>query len=107
MNMKSKTCFGKTGKPVTEYRRAIDAQQEAAYISTSDRKMVAYKCQKCSKWHLSPADRQTPSVYCEDCGKKLYTTEQAARRRAEILRKEEGIQLTRYRCGNGWHLTKG
>ena len=108
MNTKSKTCVGNmTGQPLTEYHTAMEARQEAAWVSqANDRAMRAYECRVCGKWHLSPTDRHTPSVYCSDCGKDLYANERDARRRADILRAEQGVQLSLYRCGSGWHLTK-
>ena len=104
--MKSKTCYGrKTREPLTEYRNAMDARQATNYVS--DRKMVAYECNKCGWWHLSPADRQTPSAYCDYCGKELYETKQAVQRRAKILLEERGVRLSIYQCeySDGWHLT--
>ena len=41
--------------------------------------------------------------------KDLYESEADAGKRAAILKKEEGISLTVYKCPyeDGWHLTKG
>ncbi|MEI7902508.1 MAG: hypothetical protein WCK89_19840 [bacterium] len=40
--------------------------------------------------------------------KDAYATEQDAKRRASIIRKESSVSLRAYACqyGNGWHLTK-
>jgi hypothetical protein len=40
--------------------------------------------------------------------KDAYGSEQDAKRRATIIRKESGVSLRAYACqyGNGWHLTK-
>ena len=108
--MKSRTCFGKkSGKPLTEYQSESEAYQGASYARENGKKdMVPYQCGECGKWHLSLADRQTPSVYCHSCRKQLYRTEEDAQRRAEIRREEGEIALSVYKCphNEGWHLTK-
>ncbi len=113
MSKRSKTCFSKkTEKPLAEYSTALEAREAAADINANAEggiKMVEYQCKKCERWHLSPADRHTPSEHCHSCDKQLYATEQGAKRRAEIRHEEEGIWLEVYRCdkgGDGWHLTK-
>jgi hypothetical protein len=113
---KSKTCTGnKTGKPLTEYDTESEARETALYASAEyKRNLTPYLCQTCNKWHLSPANRQTPSKKCAFCAgsdgqsKDAYATEQDAKRRAAIIRKESGVSLRTYACqyGNGWHLTK-
>ncbi len=115
-SLKSKTCTGnKTGKPLTEYYTESEASEAAKYASAEyKRHLTPYLCQTCSKWHLSPANRQTPSKKCAFCAgsdgqpKDAYQTEQDAKRRATIIRKESGVSLRTYPCqyGNGWHLTK-
>ena len=100
---KSKTCTGKkTGKPLTEYGTEDEAREAARYASAN------------YKRHLTPVNRQTPSVKCAFCvgqdgrPKDAYSTEKDAKLRAGIIRKESGISLRAYACqyGNGWHLTK-
>ncbi len=113
---KSKTCTGKkTGKPLTEYGTEDEAREAARYASANyKRHLTPYHCQTCDKWHLSPVNRQTPSVKCAFCvgqdgrPKDAYSTEKDAKLRAGIIRKESGISLRAYACqyGNGWHLTK-
>lgn len=114
--LKSKTCTGKqTGKPLTEYGTEHEAREAANYASaTYKRHLTPYLCQTCNKWHLSPVNRQTPSAKCPHCAgsdgrtKDAYGSEQDAKRRAAIIRKESGVSLRAYPCqyGNGWHLTK-
>ena len=116
MSLKSKTCTGKkTGKPLTEYGAESEAREAALYASAEyKRHLTPYLCQVCNKWHLSPANRQTPSKKCAFCAggdgqpKDAYGSEQDAKRRAAIIRKESGVSLRVYACqyGNGWHLTK-
>jgi hypothetical protein len=117
MSGKSVTCVGKkTGKPLTEYDSEQEAKKGAAYARKNyQSKLVPYPCDRCGMWHLSPVDRQTPSQKCTRCTgadgkpKDSYRTEADARRRAGILRKEQGAVLRVYPCehGNGWHLTRG
>jgi hypothetical protein len=116
MSFKSDTCVGKTsGKPLTEYDSQSEAREGAAHALERFRKqLVPYACDTCDKWHLSPADRQTPSTKCPVCrsadglAKESYRNEQEARRRAQILRGEQGADLRVYSCehGHGWHLTR-
>ena len=116
MNQKSETCFGKkTGKPLTEYDSQSDAQESADYANGRYRQnMVPYQCDECGLWHLSPMDRQTPSVKCTRCTsadgnpKDTYQNREQAQLRADILRREQGAALKVYACeyGNGWHLTR-
>ena len=116
MSRKSDSCFSKrNGKPLTVYASKPEAQQSANYENQYGRNLVPYQCRKCGEWHLSPKDRQTPSTKCRHCTglagkyKDLYESEADAGKRAAILRKEEGISLTVYKCPyeDGWHLTKG
>lgn len=117
MNRKSPSCNArKTGRPLTEYDSKSEAKSAARYANQtySGDKLIPYKCNKCGFWHLSPADRQTPSEACNRCRgadgtlKESYPTERDALRRAGLLRKEQGVKLSIYECehGNGWHLTK-
>jgi hypothetical protein len=104
-----------TGKALTEYASELEAQEGADYASSNyGRYMVPYKCDKCQQWHIAPESRQTPSNKCPRCvgtdgiAKESYRSEREAKRRANILRKEQGAELGVYVCehGNGWHLTK-
>ncbi len=117
MTEKSTTCFGKeTGKPVTVYRSESEARSGAEHVRLAyGNEMVTYRCDRCDLWHLAPADRQTESAR-DGCScrarngqpKTLYFSEDAAERRAEILREEEGVYLKVYGCPQraGFHLTK-
>ena len=117
MSFKSDTCVGKTsGKPLTEYDDEVEAREGAVHaLERFGRKLFPYACDTCDKWHLAPAERQTPSTKCPNCrgadgtAKESYRNEQEARRRAAILRGEQGADLRVYACehGHGWHLTRG
>lgn len=114
---KSASCFGRvSGKPLTEYDSQGDAERGAEHARAAyGRDLVTYACQRCGRWHLAPADRQTPSTTCYGCrgrngrAKAAYETYEDADRRASILATEEGVYLQPYACpyGSGWHLTKG
>lgn len=116
MSTKSETCVGKkTGKPLTEYDSEREAQEGADYANSRYQNNLApYPCDTCGKWHLTPADRQTPSTACKLCTgtdgkpKEAYRSREDAQRRADILRREMGADLKVYQCehGSGWHLTK-
>ena len=116
MNPKSDTCVGrKTGKPLTEFASQSDAREGAAHANKRyGQNLLPYQCDECGMWHLAPADRQTPSTTCNSCPsadgkpKESYQNESAARRRADILHREQGVTLQVYACehGNGWHLTR-
>ncbi len=117
MNRKSPSCMTrKTGRPLTEYDTKTEAKSAARFANNkySNSDLVPYKCGRCGFWHLSPADRQTPSKICPICRgadgklKEAYLNETAAKQRADLLRKEQGVMLKVYECehGNGWHLTK-
>jgi len=117
MALKSATCVGsKSGKPLTEYDSEGEAKEGAEHVRQRyGTKMVPYRCDTCGKWHLSLESRQTPSTKCPVCTgadgkpKDAYRTEADARRRAAILRQEQGRDLRVYPCehGHGWHLTRG
>ena len=69
---------------------------------------ITYECTKCARWHLSPAERSTPSKHCSNCGKEAYSSEEDAERRAAIIKAErDESDLSVYECslGKGWHLT--
>ena len=117
MNRKSPSCTAKkTGRPLTEYDSKAEAKSAAKHTNATfgGNDLLAYKCDKCGFWHLSPSSRQTPSETCTRCRgadgvlKESYATERDALRRAGFLRKENGVKLNVYECehGNGWHLTK-
>ena len=116
MTLKSTTCFNtRNGKPLSEYSSEVEAEGAAIYANSQYRKNLApYRCDRCGQWHLSPQNRQTPSTSCNLCtdafghSKALYPTQETAKQRAKIIRKEKGVQLSVYQCpyNNGWHLTK-
>jgi hypothetical protein len=117
MSLKSETCVGRvSGKPLTEYDSEAEARDGADHARQRyGRSLVPYECDTCGKWHLSPASRQTPSSACPVCrgadgkAKESYRNEREARRRASIIRGEQGADLQVYACehGHGWHLTSG
>ena len=110
---KSRTCLGRvSGKPVCEFRSEKEALKGAEFAELLYGKaMCPYRCNRCGKWHLSPAGRQTPSFLgsCTDSQgrrKRSYQSSNGAERRAEILRQENGQALSVYACDCGhWHLT--
>ena len=116
MTGKSTTCFGKqTNKPLTEYDSLEEAQEGAAYAKSTYRSdLIPYQCETCGLWHLSPKSRQTPSEKCPFCkgangqAKEAYHSRKDAQRRADILRKEQGVSLKVYPCDQSdkWHLTR-
>ncbi|MBU0552127.1 hypothetical protein KKF91_09515 [Myxococcota bacterium] len=116
MYPKSPTCVGQVSKRhLNEYRSLEEAQRHAAYLAEQGRgKMQPYVCERCGHWHLSPANRATPSKACPVCKgadgapKDAYEREQDAARRARLSHKERGVSLTVYPCpaGYGWHLTR-
>lgn len=114
MSIKSATCVGHSGQPLSEYASRHEAQDAADYANTAYRKkLVPYNCDRCSAWHLSPSERQTPSSISCKCldrygmPKALYETKDGARQRAKITSKEKGIALSVYQCphSNGFHLS--
>ena len=114
---KSNTCFSsRTGKALSVYTSKSAAQNAADYANQEyDNNLVPYQCNTCKKWHLSPQDRHTPNKVCPNCignngqRKALYKTQSDAANRADILAKEQKVDLTVYKCphNRGWHLTKG
>ena len=116
MSIKSEICVGKaTGKPLTEFDSESEAREGAAHARERfGRELLPYTCDACGLWHLSPAERQTPSRKCAQCTgtdgqlKDTYRNEAEAQRRADILRREQGADLRVYACeyGSGWHLTR-
>jgi hypothetical protein len=115
MAHKSKTCFKKDGEPLSAYQSRIEAEDGAFFVRFNyGTDLIPYQCPTCSKWHLSPPARQTPSKECSYCidsnGKKkeLYESEESAHKRAEIIKIDRGTVLRVYKCphNEGWHLTK-
>jgi len=116
MQRKSPSCRSKrTGRPLTEYDSRSEAKADAKALKQRyHQDLRPYHCPECGLWHLSPADRQTPSSICPVCRgadgqpKAAYANQAAGQQRAAILRKEQGVTLTIYKCeyGFGWHLTK-
>ncbi len=115
MYRKSPICVGKVSRqPLTEYDSEAAALEGVRHApERHGTHNVAYRCQKCGGWHLSPVERQTPSVTCGVCcgqdgrPKATYASERDAERRAEILLRERGVVLRAYACEHGgWHLTK-
>ena len=116
MSRKSETCVGsQSSRPLTEYDSEYDAREGADYANSRYHKnLVPYQCDRCNLWHLAPASRQTPSEPCGYCSgvdgkpKESYQSSDDAWRRADILRREQGVSLHVYACehGNGWHLTR-
>ncbi|MEP6945026.1 MAG: hypothetical protein ABJA02_03855 [Acidobacteriota bacterium] len=113
-SIKSATCFGHSGQPLSEYPSRREAQDAAEYANTAYRKkLVPYECERCGAWHLSPAERQTPSTIGCKCldrygmPKALYDTKDGAKQRAKIASKEKGVGLSVYQCPHtqGFHLT--
>lgn len=116
MGRKSTTCIGKiSGKPLTEYNSLEEAEDGAVYANEAHgSSLVSYACSVCGKWHLSPKERVTPSEKCHYCTgtngrqKEAYRSRGDAERRADILRREQGVFLTVYPCeySDAWHLTR-
>jgi hypothetical protein len=113
-SIKSATCFGHNGQPISEYASRREALEAAEYANTTYRKkLVPYECDRCGQWHLSPIERQTPSSIRCKCldrygmPKALYDTKDGATKRARILSKEKGLGLTVYQCphSQGFHLS--
>lgn len=114
MSLKSATCFGSSGHPLSEYPARREAHDAAEYVNRSLRKkLVPYECGRCGQWHLSPAERQTPSLIACKCldrygmPKALYETKDGARQRAKILSNEKALKLSVYQCPHthGFHLS--
>jgi len=105
----------RTGEPLKSYQCSFSAQQAADQAKINHgRVMVAYQCERCDYWHLCPEERYTPNETCDYCTsrarvpKKLYSTEEAAQKRADCLWDERRVRLDVYPCPHqdGWHLTK-
>jgi hypothetical protein len=116
MSYKSNTCFSKhNNSPLTTYSSGDEANDGANYSNREyGHNLIPYKCDNCNEWHLSPIDRSTKSTACDICTdsngyyKDLYSTQDDAQQRANILHEERGVNLKIYECEyyDGWHLTK-
>jgi hypothetical protein len=107
-NTKPSTCVSSLGKPRRAYPDRSSADDGACHaLSAHGNRMMPYRCTHCGSWHLCPTDRHTPSYYSSVCSKQVYDSEDAAFRRARILKQERGTRLRVYECpyGEGWHLT--
>ncbi|MBN2695160.1 hypothetical protein JXR93_10915 [bacterium] len=114
MGFDSLSCFGQISKkPLKTYSSEYEAIDAVQYVkSTYGNNQIYYKCNRCGYWHLSPIERETPSITCQckdEKGnfKQLYPTKKIAEQRANIIFEEKGIKLNVYECeySNGWHLT--
>lgn len=112
MNGKSDTCFGKDGKPLSEYDSREAAIEAAEYCRMRyGRTMHPYACEKCGRWHLSPVPRiATGACGCVDktgTAKCLYFSRRDADVMAGRLRGRDRVELRIYPCPlkGGWHLT--
>ena len=61
---KSKTCYGKKSQqPLTVYDTKVQAQLAAEHANTKYKNnLTPYKCNTCGLWHLTPAERQIPTI---------------------------------------------
>lgn len=106
--MVRKVCLTREGKPRAEYEFREDAEESAAWtFMKHGLQLVPYRCDNCRNWHLTPAERNTPSKFCKKCGKEGYDDEFSALIRADLIFKERRVKLKTYRCPHGtrWHLT--
>ena len=55
--MKSKTCFGKSGNPLSVFMAEAEAQESADH-ERHERGMslYPYQCGRCGHWHLAPEE---------------------------------------------------
>lgn len=106
----------KTGKLLQSYSTETEATYYAKISSERyGKSLTYYHCEKCNQYHLTPSDHFTPSSDCYSCSwsdsskpKKLYSSEEIAQRRADIIYQENGVRLRVYPCPHhvGYHLTK-
>lgn len=111
---KSKSCFSKSGNPLSVYKSLSEAQESADYqLSQSGVRLSPYRCSICGDFHLKPTDffvkKIISSCSCTDHNgrkKDCYETRSDAEKMASI-RASVGIQLYVYSCpqGIGFHLT--
>ena len=112
--MKSKTCFSKSGKPLSVFMTEREAQGSADYERGQDRSFYPYQCERCGRWHLAPEESRVEfrenACSCTDSlgnGKRLYATREDAEKALETSKEARGDSLRVYECpeGGGWHLT--
>lgn len=104
----SGACIGANGKPRKVYFDRLTADRGADHVLVLHKaRVVPYLCGACNCWHLTPAERHTPSHECRYCPKQSYESESSAERRAALRHREGGTSLRVYECphGDGWHLT--
>ena len=116
MNNNSKTCFKRNGEPRKEFHSEMQAKKSAKHENSlkGEDFFESYKCPKCNLWHLTPKNRKTPNEKCSVCVdskgdyKALYYSKEGAEKRANIIRREQKIKLSVYKCPHkeGYHLTK-
>lgn len=112
MSNLSDTCKSRKGEFIREYHSLEEASEAANYANRNyGHNLAPYRCSRCNFWHLSPKDRITPSSKsnCLDRKgnkKQVYSTREAAERRAEIIEEEIGSKLEVYECKycGGYHL---
>ena len=90
MNMKSDTCFGKSGSPLSVFVTELEAQSSADYER--------------GQWHLAPeesrVDFRENACSCTDShgnGKRLYATREDAEKALETSEEARGVRV---RAGN-------
>ena len=111
---KSRSCFSKSGNPLSVYNSFSEAQKSADYqLRQSAIHLTVYQCNACGKFHLKPTEYYCEKVFsncsCVDHKgkpKAAYKTIQDAKKMINI-RKQAGVTLYAYKCsrGNVWHLT--
>lgn len=109
MYSKSTVCTGKNGNFLNEYTSESEALHHINYLKNGS---VPYHCSKCGHWHISPRSRITVSKICNLCTdssgkhKQAYATKVDAIKRADLIFKEQKVDLEVYKCpyDNGWHL---
>lgn len=114
--MKSDTCFGKSGNPLSVFMTEAEAQKSADHERHErGMRLYPYQCERCGHWHLAPEEsRVTFKEYACLCldshgkSKRLYATREDAEKARTGSEAARGIALTVYECpeGGGWHLTK-
>lgn len=102
--MKSDTCFGKSGNPLSVFETELEAQGSADYERGQGRNLYPYQCKKCGLWHLAPeesrVDFRENACSCTDSrgdGKHLYATREDAKKAMET---SEEARDVRVRAGN-------
>ena len=116
--MKSSTCFGKSGNPLSVFMTEAEAQKSADHErherSGRGISLYPYQCERCGHWHLAPEEGRVAfkknACSCTDShgnSKRLYATHEDAEKARKSSENARGIALTVYECpeGGGWHLT--